>query len=108
MTLHSRCAFLRTVLASAMLVGPALVAAAPTGYMRCYEARRTKNTPKLVPVSVTLQDQFNSATSTAGSSVSSATRRRSTAPSSPGVDQTAHLTCYAHEGSVGDPEIQAR
>src|SRR5262249_61234582 len=50
-----------TSLAAALLAAPVLVHAGPTGYMRCYEARRTKDKSKLVPVSVSLQDQFNSA-----------------------------------------------
>ena len=87
-------ALVGTSLAAALLAAPVLVHAGPTGYMRCYEARRTKDTSKLVPVSVSLQDQFNSASSTVK------VQRQLCNPSSvgggfaPGIDQTAHLTCY--------------
>ena len=63
MMLHARCAFRRTVRASPMLVGPRSRGSAH----RLHAVLRgppTKKTPKLVPVNVSLQDQFNSATST--------------------------------------------
>ena len=91
---HRVVALVASSLAAVLLVSPAIVQADPTGYMRCYEARRTRNTPKLVPVSVTLQDQFNSANSTAK------VQRQLCNPSSvdgvvvSGSDPTAHLTCY--------------
>jgi hypothetical protein len=78
----------------------------PTGNMRCYEARRTKDTPKLVPVSVSLQDQFNSASSIVK------VQRQLCNPSSvdgafaPGIDQTAHLTCYDKKDQSLTPKFK--
>jgi hypothetical protein len=99
-------ALVGTSLAAALLAAPVLVHAGPTGYMRCYEARRTKDTPKLVPVSVSLQDQFNSASSTVK------VQRQLCNPSSvdgafaPGIDQTAHLTCYGTKDQSVTPKFK--
>jgi hypothetical protein len=101
MTTHSVRVSLGAALALALLLGPTLVAAAPTGYLRCYQARRTRKTPKFERVDVTLQDQFNSATSTVR------VQRQLCNPASVdgsfvgGADVTAHLTCYAtHDRST--------
>jgi hypothetical protein len=99
-------ALVGTSLAAALLAAPVPVHAGPTGYMRCYEARRTKDTPKLVPVSVSLQDQFNSASSTVK------VQRQLCNPSSvggafaPGVDPTAHLTCYDTKDQSVTPKFK--
>src|SRR5262245_39477251 len=99
-------ALVGTSLATALLAAPVLVHADPSGYMRCYEARRTKGTPKLVPVSVSLQDQFNSASSTVK------VQRQLCNPSSvgggfvPGIDQTAHLTCYDTKDQSVTPKFK--
>jgi len=95
-----------TSLAAALLAAPVLVHASPTGYVRCYEARRTKDTPKFVPISVSLQDQFNSASSTVKF------QRQLCNPSSvdgafaPGIDQTAHLTCYGTKDQSVTPKFK--
>lgn len=99
-------AFAVSSLAAALLASPALVHADPTGYMRCYQARRAKKTPKLVPTTVNLVDQFATATATAK------VQRQVCNPSSvdgayiPGVDPTAHLTCYATKDSSTVPKFQ--
>jgi hypothetical protein len=106
MSTHSRRAVLATVVASVLLVGPALVAAAPTGDMRCYQARRTRKTPKLAAVDVTLEDQFGSATSTVRG------QRELCNPASVdgsfvvGADPTAHLTCYATRDRSTTPKFR--
>jgi len=89
-----------------MLVGPPLVAAAPTGYMRCYQARRAKKTPKFVMVDVALQDQFGSSASTVRG------QRELCNPASVdgsfigGVDLTSHLTCYATRDRSQTPKFR--
>src|SRR5262249_5712579 len=99
-------ALVGTSLVAALLAAPVLVHAGPTGYMRCYEARRTKDTSKLVPVSVSLQDQFNSASSTVK------VQRQLCNPSAvdgafaPGIDQTAHLTCYDTKDQSVTPKFR--
>jgi len=99
-------ALVGTPLAAALLVSPAIVHADPTGFMRCYQARRTKSSPKFVPVSVSLQDQFNSASSTAS------VHRQLCNPSSvdgvfvPGSDPTAHLTCYKTKDQSVTPKVK--
>jgi len=106
MTLHLRRAHLGAALAVVMLVGPPLVAAAPTGYMRCYQARRTKQTPKFAQVDVSLQDQFTVSTTTVRG------QRELCNPASVdgsfvgGVDLTAHLTCYATRDRSQTPKFR--
>lgn len=90
----------------AALVLPPPADADPTGYMRCYQARRTKKTPKLIPQSVSLVDQFATAQATAK------VQRQLCNPSSvegaffPGIDQTAHLTCYATKDTSTVPKFK--
>jgi hypothetical protein len=90
-------------LTAVLLLAPASVHASLTGYTHCYEARRTRNTPKFVPVTVNLQDQFLTSPITA----TAKNQRQLCNPSSvngafvPGVDQTAHLTCYATKDQPG-------
>jgi hypothetical protein len=99
-------AVVASALAASVLVAPSASYADPTGYMRCYQARRTGKSPKFVPVTVGLQDQFSTATTVAR------TQRQLCNPSSvegvflPGTDPTAHLVCYAAKDQSVSPKVK--
>jgi hypothetical protein len=78
--------------------------------MRCYEARRTKSTPKFQKVDVTLRDQFITTPNAVTATVK--VHRQLCNPASvdgsfvAGADPTAHLTCYATKDQKGTPRFK--
>jgi len=86
---------LTAALSLAVLVTPVLVAATPIGYMRCYQSRRTKKTPKLPLLSFNLQDEFTNGTSLVRGPRELCNPASVDGAFIPGADPTAHLTCYS-------------